>query len=59
MAGIKHGKDTIRSIKEFSKRYYPKSSAKKIIETSDDPKVIGISLAEKSLKAVKSQLSRM
>jgi hypothetical protein len=51
-------KRKFRSIEEFKKEFFPKSSAEQSAESGDDPESFGAARAEKILEEVEAQLSQ-
>ncbi len=54
----KKAKHTYRSMAEFEKRFFPKSSEKRMAEKPKDAQALGISLAKESLEKIRGQLPK-
>ena len=58
MKGIKKTTKFITSIDRYDRLFFPKTSKKNLIDTTDDPKIIGAELAKKSIKKIVCQLGK-
>ena len=47
-----------KSMKEFEKKFFPKSFRKQSLEGAIDARTIGINLAKESLDTIRSRLSK-
>jgi len=58
MTTAKKNKILINSIKDFDKKFYPKSYKKSLVESYTDPEIIGAILAKETLREAKIQLRK-
>ncbi len=54
----KKEKQVIHSMKEFEKKYFPKSFEKKTAEEPTDAHALGISMAKESLDKIRARLAK-
>lgn len=54
----KRGKQTLGSMMEFERKYFPKSFEKRMAEKPTDARALGISLAKESLDKIGRQLAK-
>lgn len=58
MKGSKKKEQVYKSMKEFEKKFFPKSFRKQSLEQLTDARILGITLARESLNTIRNQLSK-
>ena len=51
-------KQLYRSMKEFERKFFPKSFKEKMAETPTDAQALGVSLAKESLEKIRERLAK-